>query len=116
MPKRVVTGHDEAGKAVIVSSGDVASITPALAPGYAFRRLWSFDDPPVFPDDGAHPVAPIYFPPSGGARFMTVTFPPDAAMTLEGVDIDAAVAEIDEAGRVLSMRAFFDLEGARQIP
>ncbi len=95
MAKRVVTGHDNEGKAVFVSEGPVEPITASLVPGYEFRMLWGGDAPPSFPDDGAQPDTPIYFPSVGGFRFMTVTFPPDAEAQLDELDFDAAFGEIE---------------------
>ena len=93
MAKRVVTGHDEEGKAVFVSEGAVEPITIAMAPGYQFRVVWGGDEAPSFPDDGSRPEAPIYFPSVGGFRFMTVTFPPGGRRPLDDVDLDAALVE-----------------------
>ena len=57
MGKRVVTGHDGDGKAVVVSEGEVEPITPDLTPGYEFQILWGGDETPSFPDDGSRPEA-----------------------------------------------------------
>lgn len=76
MVRRVITGHSPEGKAVVVSDTAVAGDTVALLPGADFRRLWGADVPPRFPDDGAQPVAPGYFPPLGGFRFMMFTVAP----------------------------------------
>src|SRR3954454_20865654 len=75
--RRVVTGHDGDGKAVFVSDDMVAPVTLALLPGSEFHQLWSADTAPTFPDDGARPSAPRYFPPLGGVRFGFFTIPPD---------------------------------------
>jgi len=64
-------------------------------PGYEFRVLWGGDSAPEFPDDGARPHAPAYFPTVGGFRFMTVTFPPTADAAQREVDFEAALAEAD---------------------
>jgi mannose-6-phosphate isomerase-like protein (cupin superfamily) len=76
MVRRVTTGHSADGKAVVVSDTMVAGDTVALLPGADFHRLWGADVPPRFPDDGAQPVAPGYFPPLGGYRFMMFTVAP----------------------------------------
>jgi hypothetical protein len=47
--RRVVTGHDEAGRAVFVSDEQVAPIVPSLLPGNEFHRLWGGDEAPHFP-------------------------------------------------------------------
>jgi mannose-6-phosphate isomerase-like protein (cupin superfamily) len=99
--RRVVTGHDANGKAVFVSEERVAPTTPALLGGFTVHKLWGADEPPRLPDDGSLPSYTSYFPPVGGIRFSFVTFPPhfppdpDAGFG-EDLDIDAAVAELDD--------------------
>jgi mannose-6-phosphate isomerase-like protein (cupin superfamily) len=75
--RRVVTGHDEHGKAVFVNDELVPPITLSLMPGYHFHRLWGADETLSFPDDGARPDGVRYFPPIGGFRFGFFTIPPD---------------------------------------
>lgn len=95
--RRVVTGHDAAGKAVFVSDEAVAPVTLALLPGSEFHRLWGNDSTASFPDDGSKPAAPRYFPPVGGTRFGFFTIPPDGgAGAPADLDITAALAEFDE--------------------
>ena len=95
--RRVVTGHDGAGKAVFVSDDQVAPVTLALLPGTEFHQLWGADSACTFPDDGARPDAPAYFPPLGGFRFGFFTIPPDGgAGAPADLDIEAALAEFDE--------------------
>jgi mannose-6-phosphate isomerase-like protein (cupin superfamily) len=94
--RRVVTGHDAAGKAVFSSDEEVAAITSAIVPGWEFFRMWGGDETAHFPDDGSHPAAPHYFPPLNGFRFGAFTVPPDAEASLDDIDFDAALAEIEE--------------------
>ncbi len=95
--RRVVTGHDEAGRAVVVSDEQVAPTTMALLPGSEFHLLWGADETPSFPDDGSRPPAPRYFPPVGGFRFGFFTIPPAAATTLPAdLDLGAAIEELNQ--------------------
>ena len=95
--RRVVTGHDSAGKAVFASDEQVAPVTLALLPGSEFHQIWGADEPRSFPDDGARPTAPQYFPPVGGFRFGFFTIPPDGGAGIpEGLDVAAAFAEFAE--------------------
>lgn len=95
--RRVVTGHDSAGKAVFASDERVAPVTLALLPGSEFHRMWGADATCSFPDDGSRPEAPRYFPEVGGFRFGFFTIPPDGgAGAPEGIDIAAALAEFEE--------------------
>src|SRR3954463_16676824 len=95
--RRVVTGHDEQGKAVFVDDSTVEPITLALLPGSEFHQLWGSDEPVRFPDDGSMPAWRSYFPPLGGFRFGFFTVPPDGgAGAPADLDIDAALAEFEE--------------------
>jgi mannose-6-phosphate isomerase-like protein (cupin superfamily) len=95
--RRVVTGHDHQGKAVVVSDEQVAPTTLDLLPGSEFHQLWGGDQTSTFPDAGARPSAPRYFPPAEGFRFAFFTIPPDAAGGLPpDLDIEAAFAEFNQ--------------------
>lgn len=94
--RRVVTGHDGEGRAVFVSDEEVEPITVAIVPGHEFCRLWGSDAPCRFPDDGSPPSAVSYFPPMHGFRFGLFTVPPDSAGSFDGLDLEAALAEVDE--------------------
>jgi mannose-6-phosphate isomerase-like protein (cupin superfamily) len=77
--RRVVTGHDSNGKAVFVRDDIVRPIGVSMLPGVEFLRVWGADTPPQFPDNGAVPVAPTYFPPITGFRVALFTLPPRGA-------------------------------------
>jgi mannose-6-phosphate isomerase-like protein (cupin superfamily) len=95
--RRVVTGHDAQGKAVFVSDEQVDPITVSIVPGGEWHHLWGADERPSFPDDGRAPSRPLYFPPLEGYRFEVFTIAPaDAAALPEDLDIEAALAEIDQ--------------------
>jgi len=70
--RRVVTGHDVNGKAVIASDELVSGDTSRLNPGDVFYRLWGWDVPPRLPDDGHEPTTEDFYPPRAGARFVIV--------------------------------------------
>lgn len=95
--RRVVTGHDAAGKAVLVSDERVPPVVPSVLPNSAFHLLWGADEPPRFPDDGSRPATTTYFPPVGGFRFGLFSIPPDSAPGMpEGADVAAGFAELEE--------------------
>ena len=95
--RRVVTGHDAAGKAVFVSDQPVAPVTLQLMPGSEFHILWGADAPVSLPDDGSRPDAPRYFPPVGGFRFGFFTIPPDGGAGVPAdLDLGAALVEFAE--------------------
>lgn len=93
--RRVVTGHDDSGKAVFASDVVVDPITSDLVPGMEFFRLWGGDETARFPDDGSPRPAVQYFPPVGGFRFGLFTVPPDSTTMLDDLDFEAAFGEIE---------------------
>jgi mannose-6-phosphate isomerase-like protein (cupin superfamily) len=94
--RRVVTGVDAGGTSVFVSDEQVDAVAPALLPGLAFHQVWGQDGVPVAPQDGTPPPAHDYFPPAGGYRVGTFTVPPDSTPPAEGIDVAAALAELEE--------------------
>ena len=93
--RRVVTGHTVDGKAAVASDEYVPALTAALAPGHAWNLLWGTDVPPRYPDDGAIPLAPAYFPPVGGIRFMVYTVGPMSTATMPTLDRKLAFSEFE---------------------
>jgi mannose-6-phosphate isomerase-like protein (cupin superfamily) len=97
--RRVVTGHDDAGSALVTSDETVEPITLALVPGFESFELWSTERAPSIPGDAGVAGAPRYFPGDGGAVFRVVTFPPDATAVF-GPDFDLAAALEEAQGKV----------------
>jgi mannose-6-phosphate isomerase-like protein (cupin superfamily) len=93
--RRVVTGHDSEGKARVVDDRDVEPITSELMPGAAAYRLWGRDERPTFPDDGSPHSAEAYYPPRDGSRFMINAIPPGELIPAPGLDVAAALAELE---------------------
>lgn len=93
--RRVVTGHDENGKAVFASDEQVSPITLAVMPGTEFHRLWGSDDPQTYPGDGSEPGGHEYFPEVGGFRFGIFTIPPEIDADYPE-DMEAASAEVEQ--------------------
>ena len=93
--RRVVTGHDDAGRAVFASDEVVEPTNVELVPGMEFYRLWGCDTVARFPSDGGLPTFTDYFPPVGGFRFGLFTVPPDASIDVDEIDVDAAYAEME---------------------
>jgi mannose-6-phosphate isomerase-like protein (cupin superfamily) len=93
--RRVTTGHNAMGKAVVASDTEVDGIALALLPGAEFHRFWGADKPPRFPDDGSQPAGPSYFPPLGGFRFMMFTVAPRTTEKRAAVDRHALLGEME---------------------
>jgi mannose-6-phosphate isomerase-like protein (cupin superfamily) len=94
--RRVVTGHNTQGKAIVVSDSEVEPVTLALMPGSEFTTLWGANQTPEFPDDGLPHPAPAYFPPVGGFRFGTFTIPPQSVGQPENLDLILAFTEMEK--------------------
>jgi hypothetical protein len=96
--RRVVTGHDADGRAIVASDTQVDGVRPALAPGLEMHKLWGGDTAPSFPDDGSQPPSHAYFPPVGGFRFGMFSVPPTSGATARPPeDLAAAAAEFEAA-------------------
>jgi mannose-6-phosphate isomerase-like protein (cupin superfamily) len=93
--RRVVTGHSPEGKAIFASDEHIAPVTAALVPGAEFYRLWGSDTISHFPDSGAEPPAPAYFPPVNGFRFGIFTVAPSSVQPPADLDVGAALAEFE---------------------
>jgi mannose-6-phosphate isomerase-like protein (cupin superfamily) len=107
--RRVVTGHDAEGKAVLVDDQMVAPVVLSLVPGNEFHRLWGADSVRSFPDDGSRPDSGEYFPPVGGFRFGFFTIPPDGGAGVPpDLDLEAALAEFEE--KLPGMGRYLELE------
>jgi mannose-6-phosphate isomerase-like protein (cupin superfamily) len=99
--RRVVTGHDAAGKSVFVSDEAVAA-----QPLTGFHRLWGGDKTPQFPDDGSLPEHHMYFPPIGGFRFGMFSIPPDSGADSE---VNAAAGSADLEAEAPGLLRYLDL-------
>ncbi|MGC8463527.1 MAG: cupin domain-containing protein [Acidimicrobiales bacterium] len=91
--RRVVTGHDGAGRAVVVDDGPVEPTTLAILPGFETIELWHTEGTPAMPHALGSAGIPRYFPAPGGTVFRVVTFPPDGEPAPAGLDVSAALDE-----------------------
>jgi mannose-6-phosphate isomerase-like protein (cupin superfamily) len=100
--RRVVTGHDDTGKAVVVSDEIVEPTDPDFAPKWS---IWAADAPTNLPDDGQPPpFAGPLVPEPGGVHVIVLTFPvgynPDRMFDTSDPTAAAAVAREQMAGAV----------------
>jgi mannose-6-phosphate isomerase-like protein (cupin superfamily) len=93
--RRIVTGHDEQGKSVILSDGPAPRVFTLDGRGSAFVELWTTRATPAPIDrasgepaeDGVH-----LFPPTNGTRLRIVDFPPEDENVLAQLTPDAVRA------------------------
>ena len=99
---RVVTGHDDAGKAIVGSSGPLPKVIELAAiPGVVFHEVWNTDATPAPIGNGADPtLGPLVLPPpANGTRLRFVDIPPDSDELLAhgAARIKEGFAEVGDA-------------------
>ncbi|WP_367325053.1 cupin domain-containing protein [Streptomyces sp. HUAS ZL42] len=80
--RRVVTGHDQNGKSVVVSDGPVPRSREFTSlPGRVSRLPWATDPGEPVSRTGEDPTPKVasLLPAPGGTRFIVLTFQPDSA-------------------------------------
>ena len=96
--KRVVTGHDAAGQAVVAFSGPTTNNFPLKAvPGTVFYEVWNSKASPAVLDNGDDPTdQPLLLSPMPlGSVIRVVDIPPDSVQNqVSAADAAAAYAEI----------------------
>ncbi|MGY4533215.1 mannose-6-phosphate isomerase-like protein (cupin superfamily) [Pseudomonas sp. TE3786] len=99
--KRVVTGHNANGQAVVASSGPTPNVFPlAAVPGTVFYEIWNSAASPALLDNASDPTAkPLQLSPSPlGSVIRVVDIPPDSQQNqISAEDAAAAFAEIGQA-------------------
>lgn len=100
---RVVTGHNERGHAVVVSSGTLSTVKEVAAiPGTIFHEVWSTNSMPAAVDNGEDPtLGPLMLPPpESGTRFRFVDIPPETPEFLASSEsqMKAAFSQIGDEG------------------
>src|SRR5882672_854260 len=93
--RKVVTGHDAKGRAVIARDERIDGVPIPGLGELAF--LWGADGPATYPNAGNNPAAPGPFPPVGGVRFVIATYSPEFGVVLSG----NVVVELDDGVEVL---------------
>lgn len=101
--RRVVTGHDADGQAIIAADGRLPTVVELLAiPGTIFHEVWSTQGSPARIDNGPDPsTGPIQLPPPRhGTLIRFVDIPPDTENLLrQGTEkMKDAFQQIGDAG------------------
>ena len=106
--RRVVTGHDSRGRAVVVSDGAATQVLQGNnRPGVTLTNLWLSNGSPAEYDGPAETCEGplVLHPPEAGCVFRTVEFKPEDPEELAKLDGKSAFAEMGAAQYVV--------EGAR---
>jgi quercetin dioxygenase-like cupin family protein len=102
--RRVVTGHDAQGRAVVVMDGPAETVLHRPSrPGVALTDLWATSDPPAARPDGDPVDRPVVLhPPAGGTLFRIAQFDPEDPAALARADGEAAFAAMGAVGAVVA--------------
>lgn len=101
--RRVVTGHDESGKAIIVSDGVATNVlNRPNRPGVTLTNFWqTFETPAAYDGPEETVDGPLVLqPPANGSVFRFVTFDPEDADVLAKLDGKSAFAEMGAAHNI----------------
>ena len=88
--RRVVTGHDDQGRAVCISDGIATNVLQRPnRPGVTLTNLWRNERTPTEYDGATETVAGpfVLHPPKGGAVFRIVEFEPEDPEVLRNVGL-----------------------------
>jgi len=102
--RRVVTGHDDQGRAVCISDGIATNVLQRPnRPGVTLTNLWRNERTPAEFGGATETVAGpfVLHPPKGGAVFRIVEFEPEDPEVLKTLDGRAAFAEMGAAHAIV---------------
>jgi mannose-6-phosphate isomerase-like protein (cupin superfamily) len=102
--RRVVTGHDAQGRAVVAMDGPAGAVLHRPSrPGVALTDLWATSGAPAAQPDGDPVDRPVVLqPPAGGTVFRIVQFDPEDPGALARADGATAFAAMGAAGAVVA--------------
>ena len=102
--RRVVTGHDENGRAVCVSDDTTSNILQRSSrPGVTLTNLWKCETSPAEYDGEEETVGGPFVlrPPEGGSVFRIIEFEPEDAEVLKTLDGKAAFEEMGASDAIV---------------
>lgn len=98
--RRIVTGHDDSGRAIILSDAEPTRVQSIGTRGTIFHEVWNTQETPARIDRrGAEPFEPkvLLAPPKNGTRIRVVDIRPDDDEVLK-MDVAMARAHYAEVG------------------
>lgn len=102
--RRVVTGHDENGRAIVVSDGIATQILQRPSrPGVTLTNLWQTDRTPADFNGPAESLTEpfVLHPPKNGSIFRIIEFLPEDPETMKTLDGRAAFAEMGASHNIV---------------
>ena len=106
--RRIVTGHDEAGNAVIVSEAPPTRVVQVGGPGGpTFFEVWNTRETPALIDRQSSEPAEsglVLAPPKKGTRIRVIDFPPEGE-EIRGLSEAEARAKFDTMGGAEASRS-----------
>ena len=102
--RRVVTGHDENGKATVIMDGEATSVLQRPSrPGVTLTNLWQADKSPPQMERHDDPVGGplVLHPPKNGSVFRIVQFDPEDPDVLAKLDGKSAFAEMGAGANIV---------------
>ena len=115
--RRLVTGHDAAGRAVVAADG-APPRTDLFQhiPGMVSRLVWATPAVPAVPCDGGDPTAAVasIVPGPGESRLLIVTFPPDSVFA--SPHFDPAAAQRENLAVSPGLAELFEPDGMHRTP
>jgi len=111
--KRIVTGHNQAGRSVVLLEGEPGRQNdfPNL-PGLSIQEIWGTEGSPQVPHNGQDPTETMeaFVAPLGGTRFRIEQYPPDAVLAklAEQGEINLAQAATEFAAAMPDIAAVLE--------
>ena len=115
--RRVVTGHDDDGRSVVVQDGTAPRMHKFVGfPGFVSGLAWATDPEQPVSRAGFDPTmaAESFIPPPGGTRLLLMVIPPDAVMG--SPDFDAAVFMAEQFEHGPGLAELFEADGMHTTP
>ena len=115
--RRVVTGHDSTGRAVVVDDGTPPRTHDFVSfPGFRSSLVWATEPDPRVSLDGEDPTGKVesYLPRPGGSRLIVLTLPPDT--TMGSPEFDGAAYGAEQLAQSPGLAETFEVTGMHTTP